>query len=233
MRRLQQYMQREQEFLADAAHELKTPLAIIQVNATTLAESTDAERRQAAKAGIERGIERAARSVQQLLSLTRSSFEPAADSRVSLDVPDLLRDRMAEASPVAARRSIELELDSPPHLSLPLFRESFEALIDNLLDNAIKYSPVGGVVRVGLAKQDHVVQLTVADQGPGISASFRERVFERFFRVPGVEQPGSGLGLAIVQKAAAQNGIAMHLEHGSDERGLCARLVFSVSDSQL
>ena len=108
---------------------------------------------------------------------------------------------------------------------LPLHRESVAALVDNIIGNALKYSPDEGAVLVRLAG----TRLAVSDQGPGIALALREKVFERFYRVPGQEQPGSGLGLSIAERAAARNGARIGLEDGPGGKGLTVTVDFATA----
>jgi len=103
--------------------------------------------------------------------------------------------------------------------------ESMAALLDNLISNAIKYSPEGGRIVVRLEEDGDGYRLTIADQGPGIAPALQQKVFERFYRVPGQEQSGSGLGLAIAERAAERNGGTITLSHGNDGEGLIVTVV--------
>ncbi len=223
MGRLADRLEREQEFLLDAAHELKTPLAIIQVNADSLAGTADPQRRQEAGRGLGEGVARATHTVHQLLAFARSGVDGGDSSLAHIDLADLVSTRIAHAVQLAVERKIELELHAPAVCLLLLHRESVTALVDNLLDNAIKYSPEGGRVSVELGEDG---QLRVSDQGPGIPAEFRQKVFERFFRMPGMEQSGSGLGLSIVERAAARNAARVRLEENPMGEGLVVVVSF-------
>ncbi|HEY0953647.1 MAG TPA: ATP-binding protein [Roseateles sp.] len=226
MARLQQRLDREHEFLADAAHELKTPLAVIQLNAEGLDQS-DPRAREEARERLRLGVQRATHTVHQLLALARSGADTLDLSKVRHDLVDLVRERIALASGLAVQRRIELALEAPDELPMWLNRESLCSLVDNLVDNAIKYSPVGGQVTVTLAEAAGAVVLTVSDQGPGIPAELRERVFERFVRLEGSAGcHGSGLGLTIVERAAAQHGAGVQLLDGPGGRGLTVLVSF-------
>ncbi len=233
MARLQQRLDREHEFLADAAHELKTPLAVIQLSAEAL-EQPDNPGRQEAQERLRLGVQRATHTVHQLLALARSGADALDLSKSHHDLVDLVRERIALASGLAVQRRIELELDAPEQLPLWLNRESICSLVDNLVDNAIKYSPEGGQVLVQLqpAPGGEWVELRVSDQGPGIPAGQRQRVFERFVRLPDAQgQPchGSGLGLTIVERAAAQHGATVELLDGPGGRGLTVQVKLPTS----
>nr|WP_246312156.1 ATP-binding protein [Aquabacterium terrae] len=217
--RLREHQERERDFLLNAAHGLKTPLAVIQANADTLA-SDDAGRREAARQRLADGVGQAGHMVHQVLSLARSEADPLMLDRRPVDLVGLLRDRIVLAADLAQRRGIEIELLAPADCLLPLHRETMGSLIDNLLDNAVKYSPSGSRVVVELRADDDAVRIAVTDQGPGIPAALRTKVFERFYRPPDQDVPGSGLGLTIVQRAAAQHAAEVTLDDGFDGRGL-------------
>ncbi len=226
MARLQQRLDREHEFLADAAHELKTPLAVIQLGAEAL-DQADPRAQNEARERLRLGVQRATHTVHQLLALARSGADTLDLSKARHDLVDLVRERIALASGLAVKRRIELELIAPEQIELWLNRESLCSLVDNLVDNAIKYSPQGGHVSVALRELPEAVVLSVSDQGPGIPPSLRERVFERFVRLAGDQAcHGSGLGLTIVERAAAQHGATVRLLDGPDRCGLTVEVSF-------
>jgi two-component system sensor histidine kinase QseC len=201
---------RERSFIADAAHELRTPLAAMRVNVEALLAQAESGRDKQLLSGIVSSARRATRLVSQLLTLMRSDATGGdAAERVALD--ELLQDRLAALSGLAAVRWVELELSAEPGFTVLGQRESLISLVDNLVENAIKYGPDGGVVRVALRRAGQGASapeavLSVEDQGPGIAPALRQRVFDRFFRDPAQTQSGSGLGLAIAQAAAARHG---------------------------
>lgn len=221
--RLREHQEGQRDFLLNAAHGLKTPLAVIQANADTLA-SDDAARREAARQRLEEGVRRAGHMVHQVLSLARSEADPHTLDRREVDLVALLRDRIVLAADLAQRRGIEVELLAPDTCMLPLHRETMGSLIDNLLDNAVKYSPTGSRVEVALQADEGAVLVAVTDQGPGIPPALRAKVFERFYRPPDQDVPGSGLGLTIVERAAAQHAAQVTLGDGLDGRGLRVEL---------
>lgn len=227
MERLTERLEREKEFLLDAAHELKTPLSIIQVNADLLNNTVNPQRTQEANEGLRQGVGRATHTVHQLLALARSDSDRDNADLQDLDLVELVRDRMVLAVQLATLRGIELEFQSPESCRLPLNRESMAALIDNVISNAIKYSPSDGRVLVSVKDVAGRVQLIVSDQGPGIPPELHKKVFERFFRLPGQDQPGSGLGLAIAERAAVRNSGAIYLEGGANGVGLTVVVEFS------
>ena len=232
MMRLSQRIEREHEFLTDAAHELKTPLAAIQINAHLLLSrnvAENAERSAEAGQGLRDGVARATHMVHQLLAFERARAEPNADPLPHTDLCGFVRSRLAAAAPLAMQRGIEIEFQSAAACNMPMHVESMAALLDNLISNAIKYSPESGRIAVGLVEAERGYRLTIADQGPGIAPALHQKVFERFYRIPGQEQSGSGLGLAIAERAAQRNEGTITLSFGDDGAGLTATVDFSVA----
>jgi two-component system sensor histidine kinase QseC len=228
MARLRRRIEHEHEFLSDAAHELKTPLAAIQINAHLLqSPNGDAQRHAEVSAGLRDGVARANHLVQQLLSLERARSDKD-EALQTLSLETLVRDRLAAAAPLAVQRGIEIDFHADATCERPLHQETVWALVDNLISNAIKYSPEHGRIAVRLSGQaEGSCRLSFADQGPGIAESLRQRVFERFYRIPGQAQTGSGLGLAIAERAAARNGARIRLDTGPEGRGLLVTVDFA------
>jgi len=227
MQRLTERVERDKEFLTDAAHELKTPLSVIQANAHLLLNHRDNPARlQEADHGLRQGVARATHTVHQLLALERARHDAEAGAAQPVDLVHLLRERLAHAAPLAIQRNIEVELDAPDECLLALHRESIVALLDNLVGNAVKYSPDGGCVRVSLSAGS-APMLAIRDEGPGIAPELRTKVFERFYRIPGQTQAGSGLGLAIAERAAQRNGASVALLDGEGGRGLLVQVRFA------
>ena len=234
MARLSKRIEREHEFLTDAAHELKTPLAAIQLNAHLLCARLDklGERGDADEPGqgLRDGVARASHMVHQLLALERIQADTTAEP-LALDV--LVRDRLAPAATLALARGIEIEFEAAQSCVLPLHRESMAALIDNLIGNAVKYSPHDATVSVSLDSDADGVLLVIRDHGPGIAVDLRSKVFDRFYRIPGNDHPGSGLGLAIAERAAARNGARIALETPLDGGGLAVHVTWRRAHLQM
>jgi two-component system sensor histidine kinase QseC len=218
MARVAEASARERSFIADAAHELRTPLAAMRINVEALhAQAWDWRQRELLE-GILSSGNRATRLVSQLLVLMRSDAAVnQGDAGVPLALDEMLQDRMAVMSGLAGARGVELELQAVAGVTILGWRESLVSLTDNLVDNAIKYSPSGGVVRVGLWHVEGWAVLSVEDQGAGIAPELRSRVFDRFYRAPKQTQGGSGLGLAIALGAAQRHG--GRIELGDGEQG--------------
>jgi signal transduction histidine kinase len=209
LQRVRDSTSRERSLIADAAHELRTPLAAMRVNVEALKEQSTDEGQRELMGNLLRSNDRAARLVGQLLQLMRSDAVSGNNLPVMLSLDALVQDRLAMIEGLASARHVELELVcGDDRVPVPVLgeRESLASMVDNLINNAIKYSPEGTTVTVHVARDgDHAV-LSVADRGPGIPPPLRERVFDRFFRNPEQTQSGSGLGLAIVKSVVDRHG---------------------------
>lgn len=225
--RLQQARTRERSFIADAAHELRTPIAAMQVHAEALQGRCVAAGDRELLDGLLRSHARAGHLVAQLLALTRSEATPAQRLSASVDLAALAQECLALLEPVAQARRVQLELESAAGCTVPGDAEALRMLVDNVVGNAIKYAPADSTVRVRVGREPGTVQLLVVDEGPGIAPELRARVFDRFFRVPGQAQPGSGLGLAIAKAVADRHGATLDLADGAQARGLQVRLRFA------
>ncbi len=206
LQRLRDSTSRERSLVADAAHELRTPLAAVRVNAEALKAQTIDERQRELMDNLLRSNERASRLASQLLQLMRS--DAASDSGLCSAVPfdALVQDRLAMIEGLAHARGVELELVCDEGVSVFGERDGLASMIDNLVDNAIKYSRAGKQVTVQVRRDAHWALLSVADEGPGIPHALRERVFDRFYRCPDQTESGSGLGLAIVKSVIDKHG---------------------------
>ncbi len=225
--RLKGLMESQRRFVADAAHQLRTPFAGLRAQAE-LARREEAS--PPVKEALERicaGTQRCSRLVTQLLTLARN--EPVARLQsplIHLDLGRIAQDAASHWAPEALRRDIDLGFEEE-HRQLPVNGDEagLRDLIDTLIDNAIHYTPRGGhvTVRVGYTRG---AWLKVEDNGPGIAPDQRERVFERFHRVPGSGQPGSGLGLAIVHEVVVRHGATIEVGDGPGGRGTLFTVLF-------
>ncbi len=224
--KLETTLERERHFLADAAHELRTPLAVIQAQAYVLKQANDIDAKAVAADELNAGIDRAAALIQKLLLTAKVSVENYIPHLETVDLCGFVQERMASMSVLAAYKDIDMELEAPHSCKVQLDRETFISAVDNILDNAIRYTPAGGRIRVSVELVQGIdnVVLRIADSGMGIPPELQERVFERFFRIAGSEQQGSGLGLAIVKKVLALHGGDVALSPGLDQRGLSVSL---------
>lgn len=203
--RLQSAFEREKRFAADAAHELRTPLAVLKTQAQVALQAQDDEQRVAALHKLITGVDRSAHVVQQLLTLSRLVPDQAyqAKDTALINLYKVAVDEITQIAPEAIEKQIDIELVCPnENLSIIGNITALGILIRNLCDNAVRYTPANSTVLVSIEETAHHVILKVADNGPGIPAELRSRVFERFYRILGTNQSGSGLGLAIVQQIA-------------------------------
>ena len=209
--RLDHSLDMQRAFVADAAHELRSPLTALKLQMGLLERAPDAEARREATVALAQGIDRAARLVEQLLALAR--HEPGAPplAVVPLDLAEVARTALADTVPQALARgtSITLQADRP----VPLHGDAtaLALLVRNLVDNALRHGPPGSTVEVGVDVGPAGPWVQVDDAGPGIPAADRERVFDRFYRRAPGETEGSGLGLAIVRGIAEQHGARVTL----------------------
>ena len=201
-----QLLGREKRFIADAAHELRTPLAVVRMHTQNALQAPDVADREQALGQLEQGIERATRIVAQLLTMAR--LEPAAVpmDRAPVDLAVFLRNELAELTPLALDRQQELtfELDEAADYHLRADAPSLGILLQNLLSNAVQHTPAGGLIKVALLAEPQSICLQVEDSGAGVPAEQREKLFERFYR-QGSGQ-GAGLGLSIVQRIVELHG---------------------------
>ena len=225
LHKLETTLNRERNFLADAAHELRTPLAVVQAQVHVLKHAkTDAERNSASDE-LNIGIARAASLIQKLLLTARVSVEDFTPRFEATNLTAFVQERIALFSVLAANKLIDLELEAPAHCRAYIDRETFASAIDNVIDNAIRYTPPSGSIRVEIAPDGNdKVRLRVADNGDGIPSELHERVFERFFRVVGTEEQGSGLGLAIVRRVLSLHRGDVTLSSGLGQRGLSVNI---------
>lgn len=227
---LAEAMARERRFTSHAAHELRTPLAVLKTQAELALRAPEGSQREEVLHRLIAGVDRASRLVSQLLTLTRLEPDVTRTLRGELDLREIAREAVAELAPLALERGVELGLEAPEPAPLHGIALALGILVRNLIDNAIRHSPIDGRVDVQLAGDATAVTLTVSDQGPGIPPEERARVFEPFYRVPGSPSGGAGLGLAIVQRIVAFHGGRVGAEAGPDGRGTTMRVVFPRSE---
>jgi two-component system sensor histidine kinase QseC len=224
--RVAQLIEHERRFTADASHELRTPLAALKVQAQVArAAAGDAERTHALDKVVA-GCDRATHLVEQLLTLARLDPDALASTAEACDLQALARAAVAELAQYAWSRRVEIELAEGPAVEVMGHAGLIAILLRNLIDNAIRYSPEGGSVRVQAAVDAGVATLGVSDQGPGIAADERGRVGQRFYRVLGTEEAGSGLGLSIVRRIAELHQASLALGEGEQGKGLAVTLSF-------
>ena len=214
--RLRDALEAQRAFVSDAAHELRSPLTALKLQLQLLQRSSDAPARAEAIAALSAGIERATRLVSQLLTLARAEPGGPQEPLVPTDLAEAARQAVADVVPLADAKSIRLGLDAQPDCIADGDVAALRILVRNLVDNAVRYTPVGGRIELTVAEDGDHVTLAIDDSGPGIPASERERVFGRFYRgssnnEAGREETGSGLGLAIVRSVAQRHAASLQM----------------------
>lgn len=224
----------QQTFVADAAHELRTPLAALRLQAQSLERAESLEARKLAVSRLTAGIDRATRLVEQLLVLARQEAAATGASARPVDLAELARRTVAELAGVAAAKGVDVGIHQADAATVEGQPDALHILLRNLVDNAIKYTPAGGTADISVRSQAGKggpkdgcgVTVTVEDSGPGIPPEERERVFDRFYRVAGSEAAGSGLGLAIIKAIAERHGATLVLGRSERLGGLSATVCF-------
>lgn len=221
---------RERRFSADAAHELRTPLAALKVGLHNLAIATAARDPDTIR-DLNTSADRMAHAIEQLLALYSVSPDNSHTCFAQVDLAALTRRLIAELFPSFTARDQQIELDSDD-VTITGYAFGLEMLLRNLLENASKYTPRGGRVRVHLNHSSHHAVLLVEDSGPGIPSGLRSRVFDRFYRAGGDSHAsgvkGSGLGLSIVHQVVSLHNASVTLEASAELGGLAVRVLFPV-----
>ncbi|WP_457105904.1 ATP-binding protein [Methylobacterium sp. P5_C11] len=222
--RLQAALNAQKQFVADAAHELRTPLAAMQTQVDALAWA-DGPVPAEGRSALSGGLRRASRLVDQLLRLARLDDQvPHAGEPV--DVGPLLLDCVADHAVLAEGAGIDLGAEIEASKVIDGAEAEVRTLVASLLDNALRYTPAGGQVDVGLSQENGQCVVTVRDTGCGLPPGSEERLFDRFFRAAPKDIEGTGLGLAIAHRVAERHGLGLTVENRRDgQRGVLARVV--------
>ncbi|MFC0135598.1 two-component sensor histidine kinase [Massilia eurypsychrophila] len=217
----------QQNFVADAAHELRTPLAALKLQVQGLERADSPDARQVAVSRLTAGIERATRLVEQLLVLARQEAGAAGGAKAQqVALADLARRTVGDLAGVAQNKGVDLGLLRADDARVNGQGDALMILLRNLVDNAIKYTPPGGTIDLAVQQDAAGARIVVEDSGPGIPAEERERVFDRFYRIAGSEASGSGLGLAIIKAIAERHGATLTLGQSERLGGLSAVVTF-------
>lgn len=222
----------QRQFLADAAHELRTPVTALRLQAQLLRRETDPAARAGRLDDLDAGIERSQHLVEQLLQVARAEPDGETLRDEAVDLGALARSVVGRFSALAEHRGIDLGADGPAGVVVRGDPEQLTVLLNNLVENALRYTPRGGVVDVAALCEHGACQLRVVDDGPGIDAAERERVFERFHRGPTGrtrDSGGSGLGLAIVRAIAERHHASVQLLDAPGGHGLDVRVRFAAA----
>jgi two-component system, OmpR family, sensor kinase len=224
--RLRDAFANQRRFVQDAAHELRTPITAVALQLENVRFDMPPGACAQSLAQLGAGVSRAQRLVDQVLKLSRRDA-PLAEAACPVDLREQLHESINALIAMADQRNIDLGLVAPaPGSPAPLrcAAGDLRSVLDNLIENALRYTPEGGVVDVHLLSDNGRPAVEVIDTGPGIPPELLARVFDRFFRVPGSEVQGSGLGLAIAQAAAQRCGLRIRLRNREDRSGLVARI---------
>lgn len=220
LQRVSDSIEQERRFTADAAHEIRTPLAVIRTYAQVAAAATEANERTKALNSVVQASDRATHLLAQLLTMARLDNDTLISNFVNCDLRKIAVDVIAEITPQALQKKVEVMLDEGQAAWVRGEPALLAVLLRNLIDNAIRYSPADTFVAVTIKHLDGKVRLTVSDQGPGIPEHERDRVLSRFTRLGGNDAPGSGLGLSIALRIAQLHGATLVLQDGPGEYGL-------------
>jgi two-component system OmpR family sensor kinase len=225
MARLGDALGQQKTFIADAAHELRTPLTALQLQLQLAERARDEGERQRAHAMLREVIARATHVVEQLLALARADPQVSSAAIGRFDLAEIVRTVAQAQRPSAQAKSLALEVAAAQPVEMDGDRAALRALVENLVDNAIRYTPQGTVtVRCYSGVQAAVLE--VQDSGPGIAPAERERVFDRFYRSEAAVEGGTGLGLAIVRRIAERHSGQVELLDAPGGPGLLVRITF-------
>ena len=235
LERLKEAISREQAFAANAAHELRTPLAVIKTLAQTACKTKKLKEINEALHKINDNVDRGAHVVEQLLNMSQTMPQTLLDKHfVSLDLISIAKEVIAEQIPWALEKELEITFESPP--TIPFIwgnKIAIEILIRNLIDNAIRYTLEKTKIAISISMIKNQVVFEVRDEGPGIPKNKREHIFERFYRINGHKNKGSGLGLAIVQQIAETHQASIRVESQPKGKGTIFMVEFNTNLHQL
>jgi signal transduction histidine kinase len=234
MSRLGEALSSQRRFLADAAHELRTPITALRLQLQLLKRSSDGNEQRQALSELQAGIDRSQRLVEQLLQVSRAEPDGQGPRREPVDLGELARSVVARLSAKADARGLDFGAKAEQHVWVQGDVHQLTVLLENLIENALRYTPAGGVVDVEARSEGGMPVLYVIDNGPGIPESERDRVFDRFYRgedaqAQSADTGGSGLGLAIVRAIADRHAARVSLRTPATGRGLEVRVEFANS----
>lgn len=224
---------KERQFTSDAAHELRTPLAALKVHLQLVQSSHSDEDKKTALLAIAQGVERASHLVDQLLGLARLDSQAirATQKITQLNLHELCVNQVAEIYPLANNKKQTLSLQSDENVFMEAYAYPLEAMLRNLLSNAVSYTPVGGEIMLELKQQAGAIHIWLHDSGPGIPVEQRNDVMRRFKKVEGNAHSGSGIGLSIVKRVAELHYMEIELLNSDLLGGLCVYLYQSKNNA--
>lgn len=224
IQRLRALIERQRRFVSDAAHELRSPLSALQIQIGNLRTANRDPRLEDLLADMDAGVHRSSGLVGQLLRLARYDADAVKPTDGQIDLTAITLACMAQIAPLAEQKSIDLGIVRKDMAQCLGHAADFGVIIGNLIDNAVRHTPVGGAVDVAVIRDGEAVTVEVADNGGGIAPENMPRIFERFFRAAPQETEGSGLGLAIAKAAAERNRATITVENRTDGPGLLTRV---------
>jgi two-component system sensor histidine kinase QseC len=228
-KRVGETLDAERRFTADAAHELRTPLAALQAQLQVALRARDDDERERSLAQLQSGLTRASHLVDQMLQLARLDPESSLPDSQIVDLAILAEDVCAELGTAILDKNIDFDLQAKPGCAITGQTDWLRVLMRNLVDNAIRYTPAGGKILVSLSDEPNGYCFTVCDNGPGIPLAERNAVLRRFHRLNQQDQPGSGLGLSIVVRIAELHGAQIQLDDADEATGLSISIRFRKS----
>lgn len=233
-KRLREAFEREKRFAADAAHELRTPLAALKAQTQVALKAASPLEMRDSLQKVLIGVDRSSHVVHQLLTLSRMVPQATIKEFEKVDVVQQAKEVIADLAPIAFKKNTEIELIAPDfNTDIMGYPTAISILIRNLVDNAIRYTPPGSLVKVAIYAENNRVILKVIDNGAGIPEELRGRVFERFFRVLGNQSTGSGLGLGIVQQIVEIHDASIKLTTPEIGTGLIVTIIFPKGRSDI
>ncbi len=219
-------VEQQKQFVSEAAHELRTPLAALQIQVDNLRSLPNAE----SVHELSLGIRRASTMVAQLLRMARLEAPHSPGDATKVDLSALVLSIVAEFFPTSLRRGVKLAASVPEGLFVKTSDPEARLLLGNLVDNAIRYTPCGGDVEVRVEQRHTTFAINIFDSGIGIPGESISRVFDRFYRAAPPDIEGTGLGLAIAQKVAERNGYTLMISNRTDVRGVLAQVLIPCDD---
>ncbi len=226
MQQFDEALTAQRTFVADAAHELRSPLTALKLQLQLVERATSDEARRAALAKLHERLDRGTHLVRQLLSLARHESPLAVAQLRPVDLGLLLESAVADHSALADSRNIDLGIEAPAQVMTEADPDGIRVLLNNLIDNALRYTQQGGRVDLLSGYEGGRPLLRVRDNGPGVAPQYRSRLFDRFFRPDGNDAWGCGLGLSIVRNIADHHHAEIRLEDAEAGRGLSITVLF-------
>ncbi len=226
LERLERALKSERAFIADASHELRTPITALSLQLDLLETASTAEEREESTQDLRRGVERMGRLSEQILTLAKLDPENLEEPTL-LNLSTVVRDIYEDYANIACSKSIDFKIHAENKVMVNGDLASLTALVRNVADNAIRYTPANGTVMLQVGTNNSVPQIQIIDSGPGIPLEIREKVFHRFFRANREsDATGTGLGLAIARRAAQRLGATLNLNDGPEGKGLAVSIDF-------